>query len=66
MPKWLWWFLEPFTIPQYKLTTVDGLKATLFIFICIGIIFGIALSIITIKDKAERWKNARKINRKRN
>lgn len=40
MPKWLWWFLEPFTKPRYKLTAVDGIKATLFVVICFGIIFG--------------------------
>lgn len=49
MPKWLWWFLEPFTKPQYKLTALDGLKGTLFVVICILIVFAIYFLILVIR-----------------
>lgn len=64
MPKWLWWFLEPFTIPQYKLTALDGFRATLFVIICIIIIFAITLLIIITKDKIERWNRIRRSKKK--
>ena len=38
MKKWLWWFLEPFTKPRYKLTMLDGIKALFVVIICLVII----------------------------
>ena len=63
MPSWLWWFLEPFTIEQYKLTAFDTFRAMLFIFICIAILFILYLCIYWLYDKLSRLKRISK-NRK--
>lgn len=64
MPSWLWWFLEPFTIEQYKLTAFDTFRAMLFIFICIAILFILWLGIYCVYDKVDRFKRIVK-NRKK-
>lgn len=64
MPSWLWWFLEPFTIEQYKLTAFDTFRAMLFIFICIAILFILWFGIYWIYDNVSRLKRISK-NRKK-
>ena len=56
MPNWLWWFIEPFTIEQHKITAFDTFRAMLFIFICLAILFILYLSIFFIYDKLNRIK----------
>ncbi len=63
MPGWLWWFLEPFTIEQYKITAFDTVRAMLFLLICLVLIFGVYLLVVVLSEKIKQNKKRRKAHK---
>lgn len=63
MPKWLWWFLEPFTKSRYEITTLDEMKASLFIIICLAIICLIGYLAYELWYKIRRLIRKKKYNK---
>lgn len=63
MPKWLWWFLEPFTKTRYEQTSVDEMKASLFIIICLAILCLIGYLIYELWYKIHRLMLKKKYNK---
>jgi hypothetical protein len=66
MPSWLWWFLEPFTIERYKLTAFDTIKAMLFVFICLILVFIVYMLIVYLSEKIKRLKRRKTYRKDRN
>ena len=63
MPNWLWWFIEPFTIEQHKITAFDAARAMLFLCICLALIFGIYMLVSYLSEKIKDFKKRRKASK---
>ena len=60
MPKWIEWFIEPFTIPAYKITLYDGFRALVFMFICFVLFILLVRLILWIGETIEKIRRKKK------